>query len=138
MKTPLEGRGAFRWNAGGWFGSQLGSTLWLLILGVLLCARGKVLAGLVAIGCCAAANAFGTVLWTLRDRVAPFPAVECLVGVIWLFTLVALVAMDVLDAMEAVEARMAGGSWRLYWLLFMFPGLMLMMYLMERANRKQD
>lgn len=26
---------AFSWNAGGWFGSQFGSTLWLLVVGVL-------------------------------------------------------------------------------------------------------
>jgi hypothetical protein len=27
---------AFAWNGGGWFGAQFGSTLWLLILGIVL------------------------------------------------------------------------------------------------------
>jgi len=34
MKTPKAGSGKFQWNTGGWFGSQIGSTLWLLLLGV--------------------------------------------------------------------------------------------------------
>ncbi len=138
MKTPIRGSGAFQWNVGGWFGGQVGSTLWLLILGVLLCFRGHVVAGLVALGCFAAANLFGTVLWTLRHRVAPFPAIECLLGVIFLFTIVALVAMDVLGVMQEIDPRMASSAWGLYWVLAVFPGLMLMMYLMERANRKKD
>ena len=35
------GVGAFQWNRGGWFGAQLGTTLWLVILGVLLLAQAR-------------------------------------------------------------------------------------------------
>ena len=42
-----EHLGHFRWNAGGWFGSQLGGTLWLLT-GVSLLFQSPAIAALLA------------------------------------------------------------------------------------------
>ena len=30
-KDPMPGPGQFQWNTGGWFGGQLGGTLWILV-----------------------------------------------------------------------------------------------------------
>ena len=38
--TSSSSAPAFRWNAAGWFGGQLGASLWILLLGLLLCLKG--------------------------------------------------------------------------------------------------
>ena len=38
-KISRTGSGQFQWNPGGWFGSQLGGTIWMLILGVMMLVR---------------------------------------------------------------------------------------------------
>ena len=35
LKQAKRGTGTFQWNAGGWFGGQIGGTAWMLVAGVL-------------------------------------------------------------------------------------------------------
>jgi len=63
-----------RWNAGGWFGGQLGGTVWLLLLGILLLGI-DVIAALGVLLCFAGANAIGTWLWSRRRRYPLWPPV---------------------------------------------------------------
>jgi hypothetical protein len=85
------GPGAFQWNAGGWFGSQVGGTAWLLS-GVIQppapvpWLRGAWLAAFLL------ANAVGLALWWRRDRLAPFPATLALLATCGLAGTLALAA----------------------------------------------
>jgi hypothetical protein len=72
---------ASHWNAGGWFGSQLGGTAWLLI-GALVIGRESPLSGAVLLGCFLASNLIGTLLWTLRARLDPYRALQALVALV--------------------------------------------------------
>jgi len=94
-KEPMKGPGCFQWNTGAWFGSQLGSTCWMLVGGALyaFCAP---LIGVTFLICFAVANAIGTSLWLRRDRLRPYPAIQILLLVIAMSGLVALVTFDVL------------------------------------------
>src|SRR5262245_46475601 len=76
-QEPTPGPGRFRWNAGGWFGSQVGGTAWMLT-GALEFARRapSVSVGLMLLF--AATNALGLGLWCRRDRVSPFAAIMIL------------------------------------------------------------
>lgn len=58
-KEPLLGPGCFQWNTGGWFGSQLGSTAWMLVGAVVLIPHAAEVAG-VWLSCFAVANAIGS------------------------------------------------------------------------------
>ena len=84
-----RGDGAFQWNVGGWFGGQVGATLWLIGLGVLLLVQGRLVgAGVLALGL--APNALGGLLWSRRARVSPYPAIQALVGASGLCALAAM------------------------------------------------
>jgi len=71
----------FGWNAGGWFGAQLGSTLWLLILGIVEI-RVDLAAGTVVLLCFALANLWGLALWRRRRRLSAYSGLQCMMVVL--------------------------------------------------------
>jgi hypothetical protein len=132
----VQGEGAFQWNAGGWFGGQLGATVWLLVLaGVLLVREGWAPALAAALGGLVP-NVVGTALWLRRDRLAPYPAIQTLFAVAGLSVLAAAVALARLDALPEMSPNEPAG-WRHAWLLLLYPGLMLMAFFQERGARRR-
>jgi len=124
-----RGTEAFQWSRGGWFGSQLGATLWPLILGVVVFTQLKSL-GLLLIAFAVTPNLVGIALWRRRHVLAPYPAFQSLVAACGLAALLAV-----------VSARAAGFSpvslgLPPAWLLLMYPGLMLIVHLRERSARR--
>jgi hypothetical protein len=94
-KTPMTGQGAFRWNAGGWFGSQMGGTAWLLI-GAATFARQAPWVAAVWLVCFVVGNVIGTWLWRRRDQIRPYPALQFLILVIGVGGLLALFSVETL------------------------------------------
>jgi len=68
-------RSAFSWNGGGWFGSQLGCTLWLLILGIVLFWRDAVAAS-ICVSSFVILNAWGFHLWRRRKQLSAYAGLQ--------------------------------------------------------------
>ena len=77
---PLE-QNSFVWNAGGWFGSQIGGTVWMLFGGLSLLFS-DLFSGLVCLGGFAVVNVMGCYLWQRREKMDPYVGIQQL-----LFTL---------------------------------------------------
>jgi hypothetical protein len=107
LKRPTPGPGRFQWNAGGWFGSQLGGTAWMLVGTAILVPQAPGLAAWWA-ACFAAANAVGAGLWLRRDRVRPYPALQSLLAACGL---AGLFAVSVLHRFRPDDIRL-GLSWQ--------------------------
>ena len=125
------GRGHFQWNRGGWFGGQVGATLWLLLLGATLLAKGHGV-GAVALLLGLAANGVGVALWRRRDRMEPYPAIQLMIGACGLAALLAVLAVSLSD--PSPEAQEMTPSLPL---LLVYPALMALFHLQERAARKR-
>ena len=124
----------FQWNLGGWFGSQVGSTLWLILMGSLLIPV-DLQPALGVMACGVIPNLIGTWLWTQRSRMAPYPALQLLLALI---TLSALCAFLLLDYAGLMDHEWNGTSWPGnggYFNLLIFPALMLVFHFRERAAR---
>jgi hypothetical protein len=91
----MPSEGCFQWTAGGWFGSQTGSTLWMLVAAV-VCLTEAPWASTACVLCFIAANAAGTWLWSRRDRLRPYPAMQWLVGIVATTGLLAMVSIRAL------------------------------------------
>lgn len=123
---------AFAWNAGAWFGSQGGCSLWMLILGLLLLPKDAV----AGTGCLAGflvVNAWGLLLWRARRRVRAYAAIQA-------FLLVCTVAMigvvGLVRARGMSEPREPGAfvSTDLPWsVLLVCPALLVAFHFRERA-----
>lgn len=135
-KKAREGSGHFHWNAGGWYGGQIGSSCWILLAGLLLLFKELVL-GLILIVCFSLINLFGTMLWTRRDRIAPYPAVQCLILLNGVFAFFTIILVDHLERVSDLDPRYVNMPGWVYAMLLMFPGMMLMFHLMEKQARKQ-
>ena len=134
--APMPGSGHFQWNTSGWFGSQLGGTVWMLA-GAASCARQAPRIATVWLGCFLFAIIIGTWMWRRRDRLRPYPALQVLLLVVGVSGLVALISVDALRPaslrldMPPSEMRMGFRA-----LLIGVPVLMAWFALQERAAMK--
>ncbi len=91
-KHPLPGPGYFQWSTGGWFGSQLGCTAWMLAGATLFVMQAWDVTVIWLI-CFATANAIGTWLWSRRDRLRPYLALQLLLIVCGINGLIAMTTL---------------------------------------------
>jgi hypothetical protein len=94
-KAALPGSGYFQWNAGGWFGSQLGGTLWMLVGAMVILPHAPEVAGIWSV-CFAVANTIGSWTWSRRDRFRPYPAIQALLLACGVSGLLACAALHLL------------------------------------------
>ena len=123
----MRGSGHFQWSAGAWFGSLLGSTLWMLLGSALLFATSS-LRGLGPLACFAVANAMGFALWRSRTRLAPYPAFQILLTALGLCALGSLFFL-----LEGVS-----GGGRYYRGLLVIPGVMAYLHHLENKARRSS
>jgi hypothetical protein len=127
-----HGTGGIQWNRGGWFGGQVGATLWLVLLGCLVMAQGRMVgAAVLLFGLLP--NLVGLALWRNRHRLSPYPALQLLIATA---AVSALVSMLILWRSGAPEAPLQLPS--SLWFLLIYPGLMLVFHFRERAVREAD
>jgi hypothetical protein len=81
------------WNAGAWFGSQLGGTLWLAISAGVLAARSATVASRV-FALFLIANMVGILLWRRRTRMPMFLGLQILLAAFWACSMAAILAID--------------------------------------------
>ncbi|MHC5113621.1 MAG: hypothetical protein ACYTGP_04240 [Planctomycetota bacterium] len=129
--TPKPGPGRFQWNQGGWFGAQVGGSLWLMILAGLMFARDWRL-GVLTLACFLAPNVVGTMLWMRRDRIAPYPAIQIMLGTLGVSAVVAVGAAWAADRLEGLYGTADPVTWLLA--LLVVPGMMVLFHFMERAG----
>jgi hypothetical protein len=127
---------AFCWKGGGWFGGQLGGTLWLLICGLVFLAK-DILCGLISIACFILLNAFGLYLWRQRARLSAYKVIQSLLA-ITAATVILLVVMANLRGI--VWADKPGGlvsTYLPYSMIFVVPTIMARFYFQERNVRNK-
>ena len=128
--------GPFAWSLGGWFGSQLGSTLWLGILGVLLLWQ-DAFAGLVTLACCAVANAVGWALWRRRERLNAYRSIQTLLATVGVCALVAIATLD----LRGIGPLPGTGNVQpdtMYLVLLFVPLVMAQLHLQMRLARRRS
>jgi hypothetical protein len=126
-----QGPSAFHWNTGGWFGGQIGGTAWMLQ--ALFYIRSEPMLAAIAVGCFIGGNIVGLILWSLRGRIAFYPAVQVLLAALGAISVVYFVAYDVFGRLSELDPRFE----RPYWALLIFPVLMVLFYFKERAAQQR-
>ena len=132
---PYKGNGIFQWNTWGWFGSQIGATAYLVILGAALASK-ELLPGLLILACGLIPNIAGYAIWRRRDRLAPYPAIQRLMLTIFLFTAIALGVAIFYE--HSGNLKYLSGATQSAWIPLIFPALMLMFHFQEQAGKKQS
>jgi hypothetical protein len=126
-----SGSGGFQWNAGAWFGSQVGSTAWMLGVALVLLPD-YVRPGVAALLAFLAANGFGCLLYWNKNRILPYPALQWLIGFIAAASLALVVYLNHSGVVDKVDPRLGYGQWGFYFLPMLFVGLMALFHWRER------
>lgn len=95
------------WNAGGWFGAQIGGTCWIAICAALLSMHDVTIATAV-FTLFLAANVIGIVVWRNRDRISLYSGINVLLTVIGAVSLAAVFVIDRAGLWHVVEG--VGGT----------------------------
>ena len=140
-KERSTGPGHFRWNKGGWFGSQLGGTAWMLVGSVVLFPPAPEVAG-IWIACFAVANGIGSWMWRRRERIRPYPALQSLLLACGVSGLTALVALHVLrpglQIARPFGMDLADEPRNLVWLIIVVASLMAWFHFLEWNAKQQS
>lgn len=122
----------FRWPVGAWFGTQVGSTVWMLTGALSLAVTAPAVAAAFA-GCFAVVNAVGVWLWLRHDRVGQYAAAQLMLLACGVGSLAALLTFDF--AGPAVVGEPLPG--KAYLILLVFPAVMALLAVSNSAMRKQ-
>ena len=128
---PSQGSGSLPWNAGGWFGSQLGGTAWLLVGAAVLAWQAPAVA-VVWLAAFVVTNAFGVWLWRCRGRFRPYVAMQLL---LLACAGSGLLACFLLDRLRRDVAERAGWTQSGYWGFLIFPAVMAWLAIQEYSLR---
>lgn len=125
-----------QWNAGGWFGSQLGVSAWMLVAGALALQQ-DTSAGLMVLALFLIANTIGAGLWSQRDRISPYTGIQTLLAVLGATGLAAVYVLDRAGIFEAIQIG-AKASARSTYLILILVVAVLMISFHFRFGRNPD
>jgi hypothetical protein len=132
MNTPATSQPnplSLHWNAGSWFGPQLGGTAWLAIAALVL-APHSALSAMVVAGCALAANLVGLALWSKRSRLDPYRALQILVVAIVLASFAATRWLEARDEFALLDPRVTPPT--MYLLLAILAAILLALFESKR------
>lgn len=125
---------AFRWNAGGWFGSCFGATAWMIPLTAAACWFGSISMAILTCFTFLFAVVFAFIVWRLRARIDAYVAVQYLIVVMCLMTIIVLAGLQFLGNSET-QQYVQWSPWA-WCILFMFPMLSLQFWWMGRSFQR--
>lgn len=125
----------FSWNAGGWFGSQIGCTLWLLILGFVLLTKDPLVAG-SCIGGFVVLNAWGLFLWRRRAALRAYSGIQRFLALASVIIAIVVVVVNVRGVSQGPRPGDLVSTYLPYWAIAAAPGLMLLFAWRERKAKK--
>jgi hypothetical protein len=115
------------WNAGGWFGGQIGATVWMLVAAVLTAMR-DLSTGMFVLLLFVVPNAIGLLLWLSR-KLSCYASTQILIGVSGVCGLVTVYVLDSANAWMQMQTGGQVSAVSSYWIIgLVFGGLMLMFY----------
>lgn len=116
------------WNAGGWFGGQLGATIWVLIAGILTVIR-DLTTGLLVLGLFLIPNVIGLALWICR-KLTCYASTQVLIAVSGICGLETVYLLNRANAWIQMQTGSQVSAHSTYWIIgLVFGGLMVMFYL---------
>lgn len=136
MGANPDSNSAFMWNGGGWLGAQLGSTLWMLLMGLLLLEKDPPMAW-TSLLTFLVLNLWGAFLWQRRSHISAYAGLQWLLAAISIGFAVVILTGNRSGANQPQLPDYALVSYLPHWAMLTPPALMLMFYLRERAYRSR-
>ena len=115
------------WNAGGWFGGQLGGTAWILVAAALTTARDSS-TGFILLVIFLVPNIIGYLLWRMR-KISCYASLQILFTLIGVFGLLAIYVLERRHLwIEIQMGSPVSAAYTYYMIIFITAILMVVFY----------
>ena len=122
---------AFQWNAGAWFGTQLGCTLWMGVLGLVVLSKNPP-AAIVCIVSFLLLNSIGLYIWRRRANLNAYIAIQIFLAAVTMATAVIVVLLNRWGVAEPAQAGALVSTELPFWAIAVAPALMVMFFFRQR------
>ena len=122
------------WNAGGWFGAQLGGSCWIAICAGLLGGHDATVATAV-LAIFLAANVIGAAMWLARRRLPAYRAMQALMVVLGVAGVLAVLAIERSGLWSVVQGR--GGTVSAGQMYLLIPAVTLALLALFRSLQRR-
>ncbi len=124
-----------QWNIGGWIGAQVGSTIWILVAGM-LSLWVDVNTALLVIALFILGNLAGVAIWRRRETLSAYAGIQILLPIVGVAGLAAIYALDRRTIYESIQV---GGTLSAQYsygmIILVVAALMVMFYFQFGRNR---
>lgn len=122
------------WNAGGWFGAQLGGSCWIAICAGLLGGQDAVVA-MAVLAIFGIANGGGAALWLARRRVPAYGAMQALMGLLGVAGVLAVLVIERSGLWGVVQGQ--GGTVSAGQMYLLIPAVTLALMALFRSLQRR-
>ena len=134
QQTPVAGPGKFQWNTGGWFGSSLGSSAWMIVTSCFLFTNDQPLVATVPVGGFLLILIASLVLWNRRNRMLPFPALMVMLSLMAFVIPSVWMIVQVYGSSDSKSAmNWPATAWSTVFVVALVPVIMLWFAYLERS-----
>jgi hypothetical protein len=138
-QNSISGPGKFQWNAGGWFGSSLGGSAWMLVTSCFLFAHNQPLVAMIPIVGFIVILFASIVLWSRRDRVFPFSALMAILGLMAFTIPFVWIIIQKYGSFQSKNAmNWPDSTWSTVFVLTLVPAIMMWFVYLERSMAAQN
>lgn len=124
-----------QWNLGGWLGTQLGCTAWILVAGLLSFPEDSV-AALVVIALFALANLLGMAIWRSRERLSAYAGLQLLLPVVGFAGLAAVYVLDRAGIYETIQVGGIVSARTTYLSIVVVVAALMLMFYFQFGRRR--
>jgi hypothetical protein len=124
-----------QWNLGGWLGAQLGSTVWILVAGI-LSLWADITTAVVVIGLFVLANVIGMVIWRRRDRLSAYAGIQILLPIVGAVGLAATYVLERSNIFESIQVGGTVSARSTYGIIILVVGALMLMFYFQFGRKR--
>lgn len=124
-----------QWNLGGWLGAQLGSTIWILVAGM-VSLWSDVRTALVVIALFVLANLCGMVIWRRRQMLSAYAGVQILLPIVGVIGLAAVYALERSGIYESIQVGGTVSARSTYGIIILVVAALMLMFYFQFGRRR--
>ena len=127
--------GTIEWNAGAWFGSHLGATLWMLIASGILVTH-ELWLGLTVLAIWCAVNGVCWKLWSSRASLPAYPCHQAMISLVCASCLIVVALVHGNGLWSTLQIGGKAPPWSMYLLLVvLWSGMTVLIHRRHVASR---
>jgi len=124
-----------QWNFGGWLGAQLGSTVWILVAGILSLWT-DVKSALIVIAIFVLANIIGLTIWRRRNTLSAYAGIQILLPIVGAAGLATVYVLDNSGIYETIQVGGTVSARSTYIIIILVVVALLLMFYLQAGRRR--